>query len=337
MSWFSDAVDAAQDAANAIGEIVSDLVETLGRALEDAASLARDRPVVRDALAWVGAVLSHALDLASANIKGLFGLVGGVLGGLVRLLGGVLSLNGSHIRAGLVDMASSLAGALILVVAKAASLVQAILLVEARQRRLSAREMRLLRRVFGNSVAYYNVRLVEGRAGLFGLNDRPFALGNTIYLKGRNVASEPDLLVHECTHVWQYQRIGARYTSDALGAQWLVDDVYNWEKEIARGNEGWTRFNMEAQASFLQDAYTWGELIRDGVVVGRGGGVFFDADGQSSVGRLIVRAVDHTERARGALAVLRRSASSRLSGALSDLRLPMLMKSPPDEGCDAEP
>ena len=146
-------------------------------------------------------------------------------------------MNEGQARAGLIDIGSSFAGGVIVIAGKAASLVQSIFLVEAQGRGLTAEEIKLLRRVFRNSIAYYNVRLVEGRAGLFGLNPRPFALGNTIYLKDRNVSREPDLLVHEITHVWQYQRIGARYTSDALGAQFFVDDAYNWEKEVGRGKE----------------------------------------------------------------------------------------------------
>jgi len=328
MTWFTDAIDTIQDAANAIAEMASDIVETIGKALEDAASLARGAPVLGLVLGWLGGVVAHALDFVGAAVKGAIGFVGGTVGGVVRVLGGLLSLNAGHLRAGLLDIGSSLAGAAILVVAKAASLVQSIFLIEARQRKLTPREIHLLRKVFGDSIAYYNIRLVQGRSGLFGLNPRPFALGNTIYLKDRDASREPDLLVHEATHVWQYQRVGARYTSDALGAQFLLDDAYSWEKEVGRGKDLWARFNMEAQASFLQDAYIWGELIRDGRVVARGGGVFFDADGQSNLGRLVVRAVDHTARAAAALAVLRRSPSSRLSGALSGRELPMLMKSP---------
>jgi hypothetical protein len=328
MTWFTEAVDTAEDAPNAIAEVVSDIVETIGKAIEDATSLPRGTPALGVALAWLGGVVAHALDIVGVSIKGLLGIVGGVIGGVIRMVGGVLSLNGGYVRAGLVDIGSSFAGAIILVVAKMASLVQSIILVEARERQLTAREIRLLRRVFRNSVAYYNVRLVEGRAGLFGLNPRPFALGNTIYLKDRDVSREPDLLVHECTHVWQYQKVGARYTSDALGAQWLLDDAYDWEKEVGRGKDLWARFNKEAQASFLQDAYIWGEIIRDGFVVARGGGAFFDADGESTVGRLVVRAVDHTTRADTALAVVRRSGSARLSGALGGRQLPMLIKGP---------
>ncbi len=326
MTRFTDAVDTVQDAANAIGEFASDLFETVGKAVEDATSFAHNAPALGGALAWLGGVVAHTLDIVGASIKGLLGLFGGVLGGIIRMLGGVVSLNGRYVRAGLTDIGSSFAGGIIVVIGKVASLVQSIILVEARERKLTPQEVRLLRKVFRNSIAYYNVRLVEGRAGLFGLNPRPFALGNTIYLKDRSVSREPDLLVHECTHIWQYQKIGARYTSDALGAQFLIEDAYNWEKEVGRGKDLWARFNPEAQASFLQDAYVWGEIIKDGTVVARGGGVFYDADGESTVGRLIVRAVDHTARADTALAVVRRRASSRLSGALGPRQLPMLLR-----------
>lgn len=318
MSWLSDLIDAASDAvedgANAVGEFVSDAVETIGNAVEDGIdALVGDVPILGDVLGWAGGIFSDALDFFGAVVKGVLGIVGGAIGGFIRIFGGILSLDVGLILKGLGDIVSSIFGAFILIAGKAISLVQSIILVEARERKLTEKEIQLLRRVFRKSVAYYNVRLVEGRAGLYSLNPRPFTLGNTIYLKDRNVSQEPELLVHECTHVWQYQNLGARYTSDAIGAQWFVDDAYSWEKEIGRGNDQWVSFNKEAQASFLEDIYTKGELITSGVVTGPGGGVFYDADGQKSVGRFVVNAVDHTTRANAAVAVVRGDASQRLS------------------------
>jgi hypothetical protein len=113
--------------------------------------------------------------------------------------------------------------------------------------------------------------------------------------------------------VWQYQNLGARYASDAIYAQWFVDDEYSWEKEISRGNDEWVEFNKEAQGRFLENIWTKGELITSGVVAGPGQGVFYDADGEKSVGRFVVNRVDHTERANVAVAVVRGDASQRLS------------------------
>lgn len=70
-------------------------------------------------------------------------------------------------------------------------------------------------------MALYNIRIVEGRAG-FGLSDRPFCVGNTIYLKGRDTAARPELLVHEVCHVRQFPNRGARHATDALVAQATV-------------------------------------------------------------------------------------------------------------------
>jgi hypothetical protein len=175
-------------------------------------------------------------------------------------------------------------------------------------------------------VALEKIRLVEGRAGLFGLNPRPFTLGYTIYLKDRDVSQEPALLVHECTHVWQYEHVGSSYTAEAVGAQWFVDDAYSWEKEIGRDNTEWVSFNREAQASFLEDIYVHGKLLvlrfdnkRGSIVTSsdeqKGGGVFYDADGRSKIGVFEFNGVDHTDRANRAVAVVRHA------GSLADILL----------------
>jgi len=318
MGWFSDAVntvaDAVEDAANAVGEFVSDAVETAGNAVEDGLDwLGGDIPILGDVLGWVGGVISGVFDLVGAIIKGVIGIIGGVIGGVIRIIGGIVSLNGGLILEGLGDISSSIFGAIILIGGKLISLVQHIIFVQAKERKLTEDEIKLLKRVFRKSIAYYNVRLIEGRAGLYSLNSRPFTLGNTIYLKDRDVSSEPELLVHECTHVWQYQNLGARYSSDAIYAQWFVDDEYSWEVEIGRGNERWVDFNKEAQASFLEDIYTHGELLSGGVVTATGNGVFYDADGKKTEGRFIFNSVDHTQRANAGVIAVRDDRSQRLS------------------------
>ena len=97
-----------------------------------------------------------------------------------------------------------------------------------------------LAKVFGGSVALYNVRIVEGRSGVFGANQRPFTLGNTIYMKRTEPARFADMLVHEVVHVWQYQHLGPRYTAD-LGAQARYGEEgrapSHWEAGLARGGQ----------------------------------------------------------------------------------------------------
>jgi hypothetical protein len=65
----------------------------------------------------------------------------------------------------------------------------------------------------------------------------------------------PDVLIHELTHVWQYQNFGAGYIPAALHAQ-KMPAGYNYAY-----TEGWhlsehlLAFNAEQQADLIQDAY----------------------------------------------------------------------------------
>lgn len=316
--------DAVETGVNAVEEVVTDVVETVGNGIEDGISAVGDVlggiPVIGGILEgvfdWAGSVISGVFDFVGAVVKGVFGIIGGVIAGVIRIVGGILSLDGGLIVKGLLDIVSGVAGAIILIVGKAISLVQTVFLLQKPERRLTREERALLKRVFRESVALYNVRLIEGWAGIYSVNSRPFTLGNTIYLKDHVTSAEPELLVHEVTHVWQYQNTGARYASDAIGAQWFVDNAYSWEDEIARGNDDWVEFNLEAEAAFLEDIYTDGDLIT-GSVVEHGNGRFYDADGKKSIGRFNFNGVNHTDRANEGVAVVRRAKAIRLSGLFS--------------------
>ncbi len=316
--------DAVETGVNAAEEVVTDVVETVGNGIEDGISAVGDVlggvPVIggflEGAFDWAGSVISGVFDFAGAIVKGVLGIIGGVIAGVIRIIGGILSLDGDLIVTGLLDIVSGIAGAVILIVGKAISLVQTVFFLQKPERRLTKEEKALLKRVFRESVALYNVRLIEGWAGIYSLNSRPFTLGNTIYLKDHVVSAEPELLVHEVTHVWQYQNTGSRYASDAIGAQWFVDNAYSWEDEIARGNDDWVEFNLEAQAAFLEDIYTDGDLLH-GSRVEHGNGRFYDADGKKAIGRFDYNGGHHTDRANEGVAVVRGAAAIRLSGLFS--------------------
>ena len=306
--------------ANAVGEVISDVVDTAGNAADDAAEVASNfleehvpgGKYIGVCLEWWGSVVSGALDVVSAVVKGVFGTVSGVLGGTIRIIGGILAMDDGLLIEGFLDILSGVMGVIVLIVGKAIAFVQAVFLIQAFERKLTAEEVELLRRVFWESIALYNVRIVEGRAGIYDINDRAFTLGNTIYMKSHHPFEEPELLVHECTHVWQFQSKGALYASDAIGALWFIKDAYNWEREITRGNADWVDFNKEAQAEFLGDIYLEGELIVGGVST-KGNGVFYDADSKEGVGRFEFNGTDHTARANDAVAAVRGVKSMRLS------------------------
>lgn len=320
--------DAAAAVANAVGEAVSDVAETAGNAVEDASnavggflgSIVTNIPVVgpgaaagiRGVFGWAGAVVSGALDLAGAVLKSAAGGLGSVTQGLIKVGAGMLVLDDDTFFAGLRDIASGVLASVLLPTAKAWSLIQAAFYLQAPERPLTAEERALLQRIFRKSVALYNVRIVEGWCGLYGVNDQPFTLGNTIYTKDSAVDAE--LLVHEVTHVWQYQQTGSRYATDAIGATLTGGDPYDWEAEIAGGKPHWTDFNKEAQAEFIQDLWLKGERVKaGGSLEATGNGAFYDADGSSTLGRFVAAPNDHTDRANTAVRVLRLWPAIRLS------------------------
>lgn len=91
--------------------------------------------------------------------------------------------------------------------------------------------------------------------------------------------ARPDILVHECCHVWQYQHRGTRYASDAVWATVVNPDPYDWQVEIANGRTTWQELNGEAEAQFLQDIWTQGtsEVVA-GAPALIGDGVFYADD-----------------------------------------------------------
>jgi hypothetical protein len=244
-----------------VGGAIGDLPETAGSLAHD--GLGRLGAAPR----WLGRVVAGVLSVVGAVVTGVTGIVGGVAAGVIRLVGGLLVWDRRLIARGAIDVGSSVGGAVVLLLGTVVAAGQRLVGAEAPARALSPDERALLRKVFGPSLGYRNVRLVQGRSGAFGTNQRPFTLGNTVYLKGVDLAERPDVLVHEVVHVWQYQHEGPRYTTDALGAQviygWQGRGAYDWVAELARGRTAWPQFNAEAQGAFVQDVWAAKEPTAD--------------------------------------------------------------------------
>lgn len=200
-----------------------------------------------------------------------------------------------------------LAGAVVLALGRLVSVVQRVSpSLQGPARPLTAGEREVLRLVLADAVDLDDIRVVDGRAGLFDVVPNPFTLGTTIYLKGRR---DPGLLVHEAVHVWQYRTRGARYTMDALAAQARygtapVGGAYDWRAELRRGRTRWRDLNAEAQAQVVQDVWDEGVLVVDGRSV-RGGGAFFRAGDAGTEARFDDGPVDRSALAREAVAALR--------------------------------
>lgn len=259
---------------NTIGEIAKTIVETIGTIIANAIDWVGELlgnipgigPFLRDAFHWVSTIMSAIYSFIASVVKAGIEIAAGVTAGVIRVvggaIGGVMMQDASLFLKGLYDVAASVIGPTIAVVGKAVAFVQSVIFMQLGERGLTNDEADTLYMVFRNSVFLYNVRVVDGFAGLFSTNTRPFTLGNTIYMKDTEASMYRSVLVHECVHVWQNQHNGQRYIADALAAQAIYGrDAYNWMAELNRGKTHWRDFNREAQAELIQDVFDDGQQI----------------------------------------------------------------------------
>jgi len=125
-------------------------------------------------------------------------------------------------------------------------------------RALSSREVTLAERVFGKSIDFSLVRVDERAVLGPAFTKRAFTSFHTINAWG---GLEDSVLVHELTHVWQYEQVGAIYMAQALHAQIRRGlGAYDYggpaglRSARTRGMR-LTGFNREEQAQIVQDFF----------------------------------------------------------------------------------
>ena len=131
-------------------------------------------------------------------------------------------------------------------------------------RSLTEWEISEARKVFGGAIKYSEVTIEDGSPGAWwgSLGGYARTVGNTIYFpdgSSRNMT----LLIHELSHVWQYQTIGPLYAPKAIGAQMGEGYDYTEGGKTAEQSlldaraEGRTLygFNKEQQGDILRDYY----------------------------------------------------------------------------------
>ena len=120
-------------------------------------------------------------------------------------------------------------------------ILNVILSVWGKFRKLTAGERANVKKIFGNSIQSSRVRISQYHAALkaldtlvekiFGENVRPFTIGYRIYVPSGNKL-EMGTLIHELTHTWQYEQLyGANYVWKCLRSQisgkgYVVDDEH---------------------------------------------------------------------------------------------------------------
>lgn len=156
-----------------------------------------------------------------------------------------------------------LAATLFLGLGKVASALQTWGGFEERGRALSESEKALLRMVFLDSLDLEPLRIKTGYAGLASLTSRPFVHGHVLYLKDWEL--EPQILVHEAVHWWQYQHGGADYMLDSLWSQ-AFGRGYDWGQSIL--DTPWPDLEVEQQAAFIEHAFFVGYFETGRFVLG---------------------------------------------------------------------
>lgn len=123
-------------------------------------------------------------------------------------------------------------------------------------RTLNDEERTAAERLFGSSINLSLVRVDE--AAFIGplFSDRAYTSFHTINSWGRETV---DVMMHELTHVWQYQTSGAIYMPQAIHAQ-VWGDGYNYGgktglQKAKTSGKGFLSFNREQQAQIVQDFF----------------------------------------------------------------------------------
>jgi hypothetical protein len=133
---------------------------------------------------------------------------------------------------------------------------------------LSGDEVAMISAILGpDAMRYGDVRVVEG--GIFDLifklnGNLAFATWHSINLPqtGRHTRENRSIVVHELTHVYQYERVGTRYLGEAI--YMLIKtkrDCYNYGgsnglSEACLAGQKYRHFNREQQAMITQDYYS---------------------------------------------------------------------------------
>jgi hypothetical protein len=146
-------------------------------------------------------------------------------------------------------------------------LIQFVMHFFARSTPLTSAEINMIASVLGpDALRFGDVRVVEGGIfdWIFKVNGNlAFATWHSINLPrtGRHTRQNLPIVVHELTHVFQYENVGSRYLGEAI--YMLIKtkrDCYNYGgrtglQEACENGKCYCEFNREQQAKITQDFY----------------------------------------------------------------------------------
>ncbi|MCP4132406.1 MAG: DUF4157 domain-containing protein [bacterium] len=145
------------------------------------------------------------------------------------------------------------------------------IIVPLKRRPLTYGEIYEAKKVFGNKIDYNKVTIAKdtGWSNAFGFDglggivrSSTMVMGNTIHLHKRNSINgtlkfkKSSTMIHELTHVMQYQRSGYGYAVESAVDQVVKDDAYDYEKGMQKG-VSWENLRSEQQAQLVQRYYQY--------------------------------------------------------------------------------
>ena len=233
---------------------------------------------------------------------------------LVSLIIGVLALligNTDILKEALIDLIALVVdafyfslGAIIFAFVTGIDFVQTVLGIEVK-RRLTPEEIEILEPIFGKSLHYRLIRVIEQPGILRSIDGRPraFTIGFNIYFPPGNTMA---VLVHECVHVWQFQFSGTQYIGQSTVFQGIAGpQAYSWRNNITTDDNAWFLLeSVEAKASFIEDVYMGGDYTPTGGVIDETEGAFFLPPNQG-VNNFTEAPNDYTVRANHAWEILK--------------------------------
>lgn len=130
-------------------------------------------------------------------------------------------------------------------------------IVKTRSRALSVEEINIAQTVFGVSIP---LQLVSMDPSSWPVIKRKASAYVSFHTINYDHALPPHTFIHELVHVWQYERHGSAYISEAIWAQrWGVGYDYGGLGPLMHYSEGkgLSAFNFEQQADIIEDYYRW--------------------------------------------------------------------------------
>jgi len=247
---------------SAVEDVAHDVLDA-GSAVTDAIHDINPLSSVFDAVG-LDNLTDAAGTLVGAAVDGTFGVIKDGIEGLDKIGDGVGEMLKGNFLGGLEDIGSGLfdttlgtaADAFLFSSAKGIEAVQQLTGTQAEGRKLSPTEKAELEKVYGDSIDYDSVKIVEGDTGIMTVGDAARTIGNTIYIPKSLLPLSQSLLTHEMGHVWQFQNGGDDYMREALWGQY-VGDGYDYEKGIKEG-KSFSDLNPEQQADLMRELYNSG-------------------------------------------------------------------------------